>query len=693
MHPSSFKMTLSCFLVLTIVATLISQGLDSSDYEIQFEETPSEEQVLKINERSIENDLSEFRMNPIDLNEASLEDIQRFPLWNASESLKIADYILRHRPILSVLELQSIEGIPLELIRFSLPYLTIGKVAAKLPLWKSITSKGHHSIIMRWGKPLQKDPIYNRNDTLPNAFHGSADKVYFRFKSAIPSKYALGFSMEKDPGEAWFCSKYIKTIDFISGHLMLENIYKTMSSIIIGDYVLRLGQGLIIDNGFSAGKTTSFGSVAKSTSIIKPYQSVGESDMLRGIATNFKLSKEMAILFFYSKVKHDAKLVQELNPITGILENRISSIQNSGYHRTTTELKDQKTFEIQHGGWSLDYRSKAYKIGLNGVWTHQDKLANTVKRMDQIFHFSEKNNLTGSIHHQFKLKNLNLIGELAMSSKAQYAMIEHLLIGLGKGAEAIVSYRNFQAGFHQLLSNTISSNSTSTNEKAVYFAMNIYPLSKVILHGRAEFIDFPWLKYQTDLLSSRQSYLIKIQFMERRKWSSYIQFRRQIEDFTTPDQIIFKEKKAALQITQQLRIHLESKLKNSLIWRSRIEFSWVKTDEEFAKGFVLLQDLLFKTNESKISSNIRFAIFDISHYDARIYAFENDVLSQYSLSSYNGRGIRVYTNIRYRPFRAITVDFRVASSYFFKENNPPNTEAEIPSAYHSEIKFQLRFQF
>lgn len=156
-----------------------------------------------------------------------------------------------------------------------------------------IRSKGNHSLYIRWGRNFNKDSLYNQVDSSNNTYIGSPDKIYFRYKSAVPGRYSIGISLEKDAGETWFNARYIKTIDFISASLVLENLTQRLKSIAIGDYTLRLGQGLLIDNAFSIGKSYQFGSIAKTPSVVKPYQSVRESDMLRGVATKISLQKKL----------------------------------------------------------------------------------------------------------------------------------------------------------------------------------------------------------------------------------------------------------------------------------------------------------------------------------------------------------------------------------------------------------------
>jgi hypothetical protein len=498
---------------------------------------------------------------------------------------------------------------------------------------------------------------------------------------------------EKDAGEPLFNSKYIKSFDFISAHLYLENINPRIRSIVLGDYTLRLGQGLILDNGFSIGKSFQFGSIVKTPSVFKPYQSVRESEMLRGIASKLKLSKNMNLLLFYSSKKVDGNTIVTGSIDSNEVENRISSLQTTGLHRSISELEDKNSVQLQYAGLAVDYALQTLRVGFNGVYKNQDPALTNENRLDRLFISEDKEQYFSSIHHQWIFKNLTLSGEWAMDKNTNHAILENAIFSLGRKAEALISYRNFHPGFYNDLSNTISSSTLSWNEKGCYIALNVYPSKKWTINGSLDFTAFPWLKYQNDLSTRRSEYSVRIQYTERKKWFTYLQYRRRNKDLNATNSSNEKEKLIILEESDQLRLHLETKLNSDWTWRSRIEFHWLNTDGKSEKGMLISQDLLFKSIEARYSGNFRFAIFDISDYDARIYSFENDVLYQYSLPAYNGRGIRAYMNFRYRPVSRISLESRVSSYYFFDASQNGSGNDLIDSPYKTEIKLQIQIQF
>ena len=108
---------------------------------------------------------------------------------------------------------------------------------------------------------------------------------------------------------------------------------------------------------------------------------------------------------------------------------------------------------------------------------------------------------------------------------------------------------------------------------------------------------------------------------------------------------------------------------------------------------MIYSDLLYKSIESKISGNIRFALFDTEDYLNRIYAYENDLLYQFSIPAYYGLGSRVVGNLRYRVHKKITTELHLSRT-FQKENESIGSGNEkINSPFKTEVKFQIRYNF
>jgi hypothetical protein len=60
---------------------------------------------------------------------------------------------------------------------------------------------------------------------------------------------------------------------------------------------------------------------------------------------------------------------------------------------------------------------------------------------------------------------------------------------------------------------------------------------------------------------------------------------------------------------------------------------------------------------------VRYAVFDTDNYGARVYAFENDLFSAFSIPAYAGKGTRFYINLNWRISRRFKLEARIDQTW------------------------------
>ena len=105
------------------------------------------------------------------------------------------------------------------------------------------------------------------------------------------------------------------------------------------------------------------------------------------------------------------------------------------------------------------------------------------------------------------------------------------------------------------------------------------------------------------------------------------------------------------------------------------------------------QDVVYKPIAKPFSFTARYAIFDINSFDARIYAYENDILYEFFIPFYQNRGSRFYINTRLRLGRNYTWEFRIGRTYFENVNTIGSGNELINGNTRTEIKTQLKIRF
>ena len=133
-------------------------------------------------------------------------------------------------------------------------------------------------------------------------FEGPPVGTLFKYKLTNMQHWQGGLTLENDAGENYFTQKQNTGFDFLSAHLSFTP-RKIINQVIVGDYKLQWGQGLIAWSGYSSGKSTSTLSNEKSGNGIAPYTSTDENRFLRGIALNIHPARMLTTEVFVSYKK------------------------------------------------------------------------------------------------------------------------------------------------------------------------------------------------------------------------------------------------------------------------------------------------------------------------------------------------------------------------------------------------------
>ena len=103
---------------------------------------------------------------------------------------------------------------------------------------------------------------------------------------------------------------------------------------------------------------------------------------------------------------------------------------------------------------------------------------------------------------------------------------------------------------------------------------------------------------------------------------------------------------------QSLRLHGDYTLSRDVRLRARVEDESVplRKTSRTASGCLLYQDVRWLPRRW-LQMDVRLAFFDVDDYDARIYAYENDLLYTFAVPAFNGRGQRAYVLLQNHPAR------------------------------------------
>lgn len=708
------------FLFSVVFALLTSSSVIAQDTVLNKTDDSQIQQQLENIAENTENEDADYTTltevliysseNPINLNKTNKEELQALQLLNDIQINYLLSHIEKNGKLITIYELQGISGFDLQTIRKILPYVKVTDNFTSAHFnTKEMFKNGQHSILLRYGRTLEDQTGFSSTDSsslyksMNSRYIGSPDKIYARYRFTYGTNISWGITAEKDQGELFFKNKqkytydwYEKSLngnqktgfDFYSAHFFLKNV-KFIKALAVGDYQATFGQGLTIWSGQAFGKSSDIISAKKSGRGISPYTSVDENLFMRGAATTLGY-KKMEATVFYSRKHIDANVSDTTD--TGEAA-QISSLQETGYHSTSGELADKDAILQTLIGGNVSYKGKKFNVGLSALSYQLDvDLKRTLSYYNQ-FEFSSSKNLNIGADYNLIHRNFNFFGEASMSKNGGKAFVNGVLISLDPRLSFTVMHRYYQRNFQNLLSNGFAESSTAANEKGVYIGLVAKPTNRTTITGYYDRFEFPWLKYQVNAPSYGNDYMAQFNYTPSKKMDMYVRIRTRDKQKNTSDAAVIDYLVPIKQ--SNYRFNISYTITPSIKLKNRIELIDYKLDNnKTQKGYLVYQDIVYSKLGKPLSVTLRYALFQTDSYDARIYAYENDVPGSYSIPAYYNRGSRFYIMLDYNLTKRIELWFRYSQTvYDNKQIISEGSLTEIQGNTKSEIKAQLKFKF
>ncbi|MFK8006132.1 MAG: ComEA family DNA-binding protein [Saprospiraceae bacterium] len=650
--------------------------------------------------------LQGFARSPLNLNTATISDLEDLFLLNQLQIQEFFIYKKKVGELISIYELQAIPGFDLKTIRAISPFI---KVSGEKDYQKSIGSmfaESNRALQVKWIRPLELERGFI---TQPNAekpaFEGSPDKLLMRMRGRFENRLSYGFTAEKDDGEAFFKGSNKHGFDFYSAHIFLQDHSSRLKSLALGDFSVSMGQGLIAYSGFAGGKGSEVLKVDRNRRTLRHFSSLNEILFFRGIGATIGLSENLEVTAFGSYRKVDGNIFENDSTDVDFEEFEIltSSLQTSGYHATEGEIQDEKQIGLLQTGGKIKYKKNTWHLAFNSIYHKLDKPLNRSDQLYNQFTFRGDQLFNASLDYGFLIQNFKFFGETATSQNGSVASVNGVYIGLDRRVSMSILYRHLPADFHSLNARPFAETSQGSNENGLFLGLQLNLNKNWDWRFYFDTWKHPWLRFNVDAPSRGVEYFSRLTYKRKRRMEVYLQFKNEIKQRNAPNNetpIDFLTDNTRT----QFRIHVSNKISKAVELRTRAEWAFFDNEvEDLKKGYMLYQDVVFKSNQFPVSMTTRFAIFD-NEFDTRIYAYENDLLYTFSIPAYSGRGTRFYLNLRYRPHRKWSIEARYERTFLNLEKNiedgfldNPNgigngvsfIEGNIRSAFEMQIQYQF----
>jgi hypothetical protein len=700
------KLLFFCFSFLLLTYTTHTQAQDKKDKLENFDIDAFIQSLFAVPDENVNyadayETLFQLYTNPLDLNEVDREELKSLYVLSEIHINNFLTYREKNGKLLSIYELQAIDGFDNELIKKILPFVTIDESnfsQDSRSLWKRILAEENRFLMMRFERDLELRKGYktlsaadtNSSGQPLTRYSGNPNKYYIRFRSSHTKDFSVGFTAETDAGEAFNFDKKVG-FDFTSFHVAVYN-RKKIKAFLVGDYQIQIGQGLLLSGGFGVGKgAETVLTVRRSTLGIRPYSSVLETGFFRGAAMTYQLSKRFVATPFVSYRNQDANL--RLDALDSLSDSEADAFANSviatGFHRTNSELNNKNKLQELTFGTSIVYRSKNQNLELGATFM-QTNFSNAVVRLPKSYNqyeFSGNSNTNIGGHYSYNWRNFNFFGEGARSSSGGIGLVSGFIAALTTKVDISFVHRRYDKDFHTFYGNAFSENTRNINEQGTYWGIKIKPIKKITIAAYFDTFAFPWLKFLVDAPSQGYEYLLRFNYQPNRTMQLYAQFREEnkgrnlsgsssIIDFVVPS------------VKRNLIFNADWTVKEGIFLRSRVQLSsYQQENQKMTTGFAIAQDAVFDYKNFKFST--RFAIFDTDDFNNRQYMFEKNVLYAFSIPAYFGVGFRNYYLVEYKFGKKVSFWLRYAYTVYRKTNTISSGLEQINGNMQSEIVTQV----
>jgi hypothetical protein len=653
------KSHLVSLLLLMLSLVCIGQDLENSLDNL------SNPELLNENQTTF---LTQLAENPIDINNATFEELQGTTLLSDAQINNLLVYRQNTGSIVSIYELQSIPGFDVSTIQYIAPFFSF-QLLERSPY----QSKTEQRILVNVETIQEK--IRGIED---GSYAGDPYRINARYRLNYPGKLSMGLQADKDAGEKFSFQPKQKQygFDFYSFHLALYKVGR-VRNLILGDYSLQFGQGLTLGSGFSLGKGPEvIAGIKKSHLGNRPYTSISEYGYFRGISGILPINSMTKLTLFGSFKQLDGTINDS---------STISTIITTGYHRSEQEIKKKYTINNMDLGLNLRTTPKPGKLsfGFSGIFTRFNKAVSPSNKLYNQYAFSGSNNIVASIDAEWNYKNMLAFGETGMSLSGGKAILLGTIWSLSDKIDFAIHYRNYQRNFHSLYSNSLAENTNIGNERGLYEGIKIRPTRNVTISAFMDLFRFPWLKYQVSAPSTGQEYLARIEHRTNKYSYWYIQYRNILKKSNNTTYTIPKIEET---ISQQVSLGITSASKK-IIFTSKVVYQIKNGNNMYSKGIGLINDI---TLSGKLSSwSFRMAIFETDDYDTRIYSYERDLLYNFSIPAYYGEGIRVGINAKIKLLPKLDLRIKIARFQYLDRESISTGDQEILSSRKTDLKFQL----
>ncbi|CAN5421500.1 helix-hairpin-helix domain-containing protein [soil metagenome] len=637
----------------------------------------SERQIIQLVEM-----LEDLASNPLNINRAGIDQLAGIPGLSFRQAQSIIYYRENIKPFEQLEELQQAEGIGAVTFEQIKPFLSVGgRLERGRDLYFSRrywTSNSRTEALSRVQTVIEEREGYSRPDTL-GGYTGSPLKFNHRYRYRS-DRLSLNLTQDKDPGEP---VNGITGFDYTSWHFSV-NETGLLQNLVIGDYRVSYGQGLILWNGGAFGKSSQvLGSAARNDPGIRPYTSSQETNAFRGVAAT--IGRDLQISGFYSDRKRTASEADE---------HSVRFPTQTALHRTLNERDRRLNLGQETYGGRIRYQFNRGIVGASGFRNSFDRPVARGTQSYQIYQFEGQHLAAYSFDYRFSAGPVLLFGEGARTAKGGTGIISGTELRMMSGTDLAVAYRNYSADFQSIFGSGFGEQSSTQNEEGLYIGLQQSVGENILIRSYMDQFKTHSARFRNHRPTAGYDWLARLEYFPNGGLNLYAQYRfkKQEQEVDYIDNFGRSIRQMSYSLRSNARFQAEYQVLPSVRLRTRLDF--VKAQETIADpsyGMLLFQDFRF-TPSSELTIDFRITLFDTDDFNSRVFQFENDLLYVMSNAMLFDQGQRTYVVVRYQPASKVSIRMKAATTVYENRTTIGSGLDEIQGNRRSDIGLQIRLQ-
>ena len=566
--------------------------------------------------------LAELSERPVLINSGDEDEIARLFFLTEFQVRVLADHTRRNGSVVSIYELALLPAFDRSLVMLMEPYINLSPAPV---------NGQYHA-----GKTTITLTAATRTADRDEDNAGTRTLLRLRHEGTALS---YGLTAENDPGEP-FTFRGAWGADFLSGNVMY-NRSGLLRRVIIGDYSLRFGEGLVFNAGNWQGAWLSAPSFMTGRMAVAPYTSTEENRFLRGAACLFGSMTAGAVVFGSVNMT-DARIILD-NDSNAVA---VSNLVNGGVHVGNSSLEARNSLTESIAGMHLTISGEKVRGGItsSATWFSLPFRPDMSKPWNL-------NSFTGSrlVNLSFDIKAgtgpLLFFAEAACSYPGSWAAIGGWRAKPSGRLTLNMMARHFSAGYHAFHFGAFRAGSGSSGETGMAASLHLEAARYLFVSAGADHYRIPGSRYR----SSSSSYGNRIEVKGEYLPNDNLAFRLIYTFFSREYDLPVNTGVSDSQVSGRRGISMMFSFDPSDRVRLATRASACSTSPSGETGYMLCQDLSFTPRALPVTVWLRYALCTSDGYDSRLYAWENDLHSCFSIPALYGECSRSYVMVSWKP--------------------------------------------